>query len=70
VLAVNYYGYTLGALALNPSGFCNVGDLFNKLSKVRSVGLHREAVSKIGAWIKIKAGLSFNPQAYWSRSRT
>ena len=24
-IAVNYYGCTLGALALNPSGFCNVG---------------------------------------------
>ena len=22
-IAVNYYGFTLGALALNPSGFCN-----------------------------------------------
>jgi len=24
-IAVNYYGFTLGALALNPSGFCNAG---------------------------------------------
>jgi hypothetical protein len=24
-IAVNYYGVTLGALALNPSGFCNAG---------------------------------------------
>ena len=27
-IAVNYYGCTLGALALNPSGFCNVGGKF------------------------------------------
>lgn len=24
-IAVNYYGFTIGALALNPSGFCNAG---------------------------------------------
>jgi hypothetical protein len=25
-IAVDYYGFTLDALTLNPSGFCNVGD--------------------------------------------
>jgi len=27
-IAVKYYGFTLGALALNPSGFCNAGVSF------------------------------------------
>jgi hypothetical protein len=30
-LAVDHYGGTLGALALNRSGFCNVGVNYNKL---------------------------------------
>jgi hypothetical protein len=29
-----------------------------------------EAISKKGFWVKIKAGPSFNPQAYSSMSRT
>jgi hypothetical protein len=29
-----------------------------------------EAISKIGSWSKVKADLSFNPQAYSSMSRT
>jgi hypothetical protein len=29
-----------------------------------------EAISKKGFWFKIKAGSSFNPQAYSSMSRT
>jgi len=29
-----------------------------------------EALSKIGFWFKIKAGLSLNPEEYWSISRS
>jgi len=29
-----------------------------------------EAISKIGFWLKVEAGLSFNPQAYSSMSRS
>jgi len=32
-IAVNYYGFTLGALALSPSGFCNAGVYCENLSR-------------------------------------
>ena len=38
--------------------------------RFRQLILRLEAISKLGFWFKIKAGPSFNPQAYSRMSRT
>ena len=35
---------------------------------IKMIRFYLEAISKIGFWLKVKAGLSFNPQTYLSIS--
>jgi hypothetical protein len=44
--------------------------IINAMSHPANVSGSVEAISKIGFWLKVKAGPSFNPQAYSSMSRS
>ena len=43
-IAVNYYGFTLGALALNPSDFCNA--TVNNLDRVEITNFEHQISNK------------------------